>query len=87
MQQTQTNNTTGNRAAQPQSGTPLDPLACLLSELLVVLCEHLVVNYISYIETVFTTACIVLYIIIHYNKIKNLNQKMFYSSACTSEMC
>ena len=30
MQQTQANNTTGNRAAQPQSDTPLDALACLL---------------------------------------------------------
>ena len=41
MQQMQTNNITCNRAAQPQSGTPLDPLVCLLSELLVVWCEHL----------------------------------------------
>ena len=47
MQQTQANNTTGNRAAQPQSGTPFDPLTSLLSELLVVWCEHLAVNYLQ----------------------------------------
>ena len=47
MQQTQANNTTGNRAAQPSQVPPLDPLVCLSSNLLVVLCEHLAVNYLQ----------------------------------------